>query len=125
DDWFTGFDPPRTFDGSRTPPADQLLSGIGEGNRCAPVGQKIDLDASPAVVELPDVPGRNLAVLGAQPGPAVRVLATAAAGLLAGYAPHSVEIVLAVLVEEAADAAERLRDRLLDHDVRVVKRTDI
>ena len=68
-----------------------------------PVGQKIDLDASPAVVELPDVPGRNVAVLGAQPGPAVRVLATAAAGLLAGFAPGSVEVVLAVLVDEAVE----------------------
>ena len=71
------------------------------------------------------MPGRNLAVLGAQPGPAVRVLATAAAGLLAGFAPKSVEVVLAVLVDEAVDAAQRLRDRLVDHDVRVVARTEI
>jgi hypothetical protein len=124
-DWYDGFAEPRTFDGSRAPAADELLEGIGEGNRCAPVGQKIDLDASPAVVELPDVPGRNVAVLGAQPGPAVRVLATAAAGLLAGFAPKSVEVVLAVLVDEAVDAAQRLRDRLVDHDVRVVARTEI
>ena len=60
------------------------------------------------------MPGRNLAVLGAQPGPAVRVLATAAAGLLAGFAPKSVEVVLAVLVDEAVDAAQRLRDRLVE-----------
>ena len=122
DDWYTGVDKPRTFDGSRSPAADELLSGIGEGNRCAPVGQKIDLDASPAVVELPDVPGRNLAVLGAQPGPAVRVLATAAAGLLAGYAPGSVEVVLAVLVDEAVEAADALRTRLAGHHVRLVTR---
>jgi DNA segregation ATPase FtsK/SpoIIIE, S-DNA-T family len=124
-DWYTGFPAPRTFDGSRTPPAAELLSGIAEGNRCAPVGQKIDLDASPAVVELPDVPGRNLAVLGAQPGPAVRVLATAAAGLVAGYAPNSVDVVLAVLVDEAVDSAERLRTLLAGHRVRLVTRTEI
>lgn len=125
EEWYTGFPPPRTFDGSRTPPAVELLGGITEGNRCAPVGQKIDLDASPAVVELPDVPGRNLAVLGAQPGPAVRVLATAAAGLLAGYGPKSVEVVLAVLVDEAVAAAEGLRARLAGHDVRLVTRAEI
>jgi S-DNA-T family DNA segregation ATPase FtsK/SpoIIIE len=124
-DWYAKFPAPRTFDGSRTPPAAELLSGIGEGNRCAPVGQKIDLDASPAVVEVPDVPGRNLAVLGAQPGPAVRVLATAAAGLAAGYPSNSVEVVLAVLVDEAVEAAERLRSRLKDHHVRWVTRTEI
>jgi DNA segregation ATPase FtsK/SpoIIIE, S-DNA-T family len=123
--WYRDFDPPRTFDGSRTPAAAALLSGIGEGNRCAPVGQKIDLDASAAVVELPDVPGRNLAVLGAQPGPAVRVLATAAAGLLAGYAPGSVEVVLAVLVDEAVEAADALQTRLKGHNVRLVTRSEI
>jgi hypothetical protein len=57
------------------------------------------------------VPGRNLAVLGAQPGPAVRVLATAAAGLLAATR-RGPSVVLAVLVDEAVEAADALESRL-------------
>jgi DNA segregation ATPase FtsK/SpoIIIE, S-DNA-T family len=93
--------PPRLFDGSRAPRVDYLLSGISPEQRRAPVGQTIDLYASPAIVELPDAPGRNLAVLGAGAAAAERVLATAAAGLLEGYAPDTVDVVLAALVEEA------------------------
>jgi S-DNA-T family DNA segregation ATPase FtsK/SpoIIIE len=99
---------PRLFDGSRSPRVDVLLNGIRPGQRRAPVGQSIDLYASPAIVELPDAPGRNLAVLGAGADSAVRTLATAAAGLVKGYEPGTVEIVLAVLVEEAEKPVSRL-----------------
>src|SRR6185437_3393275 len=68
--WFEGLAEPRLFDGSRAPRVAELLVGIEPGDRQAPVGQCIDLQASPAVVDVPDAPGRNLAVLGASAGPA-------------------------------------------------------
>ena len=127
EDWFTGLAEPRLFDGSRAPRVPELLVGIEPGDRRAPIGQCIDLQASPAVVELPDAPGRNLAVLGANAGPAVRVLATATAGLAAGYAPGAVDVVLAALVEEAVQPVERLRTRLeaAGHTPRIVGRDGI
>ncbi len=127
DEWFIGLDEPRLFDGSLAPRVAELLSGIATGDRHAPIGQSIDLQASPAVVELPDAPGRNLAVLGAGAGPAVRVLATAAAGLVAGYPPGAVDVVLGALVTEAAEPVEALRKRLeaAEHEPRVVGRDGI
>ena len=76
-----GYPKPRTFDGSRTPPATELLSGITEGTGARRSGRRsISTRARPSS-GLPDVPGRNLAVLGAR-RVAVRVLATAAAAAL-------------------------------------------
>jgi DNA segregation ATPase FtsK/SpoIIIE, S-DNA-T family len=125
--WFEGLAEPRLFDGSRAPRVAELLVGIEPGDRQAPVGQCIDLQASPAVVDVPDAPGRNLAVLGASAGPAVRVLATATAGLVEGYRPGFVDVVLAALVEEAVEPVERLRKRLEadGHAPRVVGRDEI
>ncbi|HEY0816720.1 MAG TPA: FtsK/SpoIIIE domain-containing protein [Pseudonocardia sp.] len=112
---------PRLFDGSRSPRLDDLLGDIGPGQRRAPVGQSIDLYASAAIAELPDAPGRNLAVLGAGADAAVRTLATAAAGLVKGYEPGTVEVVLGVLVEEAEKPAARLKEWLkrAGHDTNV------
>ena len=89
-EWYVGVSEPRLFDGSRAPRGKDLLTGIEVGHRVAPIGQSIDLQASTAVVDLPDAPGRNLAVLGAGAPSAVRVLATATAGLARGYEPGQV-----------------------------------
>ncbi|MBA3907388.1 MAG: cell division protein FtsK, partial [Pseudonocardiales bacterium] len=113
--------PPRLFDGSRSPRVDYLLNGIGPEQRRAPVGQTIDLYASPAIVELSDAPGRNLAVLGAGADSAERVLATAAAGMIKGYAPDTVDVVLAALVEESEGPVAGLQKWLAreGHEARV------
>lgn len=120
--WTEQGPPPRLFDGSRVPRVGDLLRGIAPEQRRAPVGQVIDLQASAAVVELPDAPGRNLAVLGAGVDATVRVLATATEGLLAGYAPGTVQVVLAGLVVEAEEAVLALRERLVarGHPVELV-----
>jgi DNA segregation ATPase FtsK/SpoIIIE, S-DNA-T family len=126
-EWLAAGSEQRLFDGGQSPGVAKLLEDIAPGDRLAPVGQCIDLQASPAVVDLADAPGRNLAVLGAVAGPAGRVLATAAAGLVAGYPPGAVDVVLAALVEEAAEPVEGLRKRFeaAGHRRRVVARDGI
>jgi hypothetical protein len=126
-EWYVGVSEPRLFDGSRAPRGKDLLTGIEVGHRVAPIGQSIDLQASTAVVDLPDAPGRNLAVLGAGAPSAVRVLATATAGLARGYEPGTVDIVVAELVEEAVEPVKELTKRLAEagHTPRIVGRDGI
>ncbi len=103
---------PVLFDGNHAPTVDELVAALppGDGTPRALLGQLISVDAAPAAVGLPDVPGRNVAVLGAGSGDAVRMLATAA-GSLAGQYPGGVDVVLAPLVPEASAAAERVAAR--------------
>jgi hypothetical protein len=61
------------------------------------LGQVIDLAGSAAAVELPDAPGRNVAVLGAGSIEGLRVMGAAAAAL-AATAPADARFVVAPLV---------------------------
>jgi DNA segregation ATPase FtsK/SpoIIIE, S-DNA-T family len=103
---------PVLFDGSRAPTLDDLLATLapGGGPR-ALVGQTIAVDARAAAVPLPDAPGRNVAVLGARPDDAVRMLAAAAGSLAAQYPPGGVDVVLAPLVADAVPAAAAVAER--------------
>ncbi len=99
-----GLPEPAVFDGSRAPAAADLIARIpASAVRLAVVGQAIDVEASPATVALPDAPGRNLAVLGANAGDATRVLTAAA--MSAGAAAPAPHVVLAPLVAGSAGPA--------------------
>lgn len=114
---------PRLFDGSRSPRAADLVARLPVGgDRLAPVGQTMEVDARPAVVALPDAPGRNLAVLGPSAADAVRVLGCAAAGFAARSDLARLHVVIAPLVTAADRPAGRLADTLRDagHQVGVV-----
>lgn len=91
--------PPLVFDGAKAPPPGPLVGRLaGEGAR-AVVGQVVDMAGSPAVVPLPDRPGRNLAILGAGERDAHRVLASVALAL-ARTAPQA-RFLVAPLVGDA------------------------
>lgn len=106
---------PRLFDGSRAPQVSDLAAGLRRTPVEPPrvlVGECIDVLGSAAAVALPDVPGRNLAVLGSQAHDAGRVLAAAAVSLGGQFAPGTADIVLAPLVPEAAASADELDEVL-------------
>jgi len=108
-------DRPRLFDGSRAPRVSALLATLPRAPSAAPrvlVGQCIDVLGSAASLSLPDVPGRNLAVLGAGASDACRVLGAAAASLAAQLGAGTAEILLAPLVPEAGAPAGELADVL-------------
>jgi hypothetical protein len=89
---------PRLFDGSRSPRVGDLVEALPSGGPArAVLGQVIDLAGSAAAVELPDAPGRNVAVLGAGSIEGLRVMGAAAAAL-AATAPADARFVVAPLV---------------------------
>ncbi|MHA6792995.1 FtsK/SpoIIIE domain-containing protein [Pseudonocardia bannensis] len=107
---------PLLFDGSRTPRFADLLAeaglGAGESPPRALLGQVIDVAGSAATVRLPAAPGRNVGVIGSGTVDSVRVLGAAAASLGVQYPPGAADFVLAPLVAEAAEPAERLASAL-------------
>lgn len=106
---------PSTFDGSRAPRLDDLLSRLpADAPRLAVIGQNIDVEARPATVELPTAPGRNLAVLGTGAADAVRVLEAAVTGVARTTEPGTLDFVLVPLVAQAQAPVERLAARLSD-----------
>jgi hypothetical protein len=112
---------PRLFDGSKAPLVSELTRGLdpaAAGPPRALVGQRIDVAGSAATVALPDVPGRNVAVLGADGTDAMRVLAAAALSL--GAQQRKVHFVLAPLIGEAAGPADALQEQLNGHSCEVV-----
>jgi hypothetical protein len=70
---------------------------------------------SPATVPLPDVPGRNLGVLGPGLRDAVRLLDSAGAALAATHQPGTADVLLAPLIADARKPADRLAARFADH----------
>jgi len=85
------------------------------------VGQRIDVAGSAATVALPDVPGRNVAVLGADGTDAMRVLAAAALSLGAQHrSGRTAHFVLAPLIAEAVGSAAALKEQLTGHSCDVV-----
>ncbi len=106
---------PRLFDGSRSPRITTLISELRSDDDPAPravLGQCIDVDGRAATVRLTATPGRNLGVLASVGTDAIPVLA-AAAGSLAGQYPArtTVSVVIAPLVAEAAEVADRVAQR--------------
>jgi S-DNA-T family DNA segregation ATPase FtsK/SpoIIIE len=100
---------PRLFDGSRAPRFAELVAGLATDEvPRALVGQLIDVAGSAATVRLPAAPGRNIGIIGSGAGDAVRVLGAAAGSLAGQFAPGSVDVVIAPLVDAAAAAAARL-----------------
>jgi S-DNA-T family DNA segregation ATPase FtsK/SpoIIIE len=101
---------PRLFDGSRAPRVADLLAAWPPrtGAPKALVGQCIDVAGSAATVELPDVPGRNLAVLGSTGRDAVRVLGAAAVSLAGQFDAGGLDVLLAPLVPDGEQAAAEL-----------------
>jgi DNA segregation ATPase FtsK/SpoIIIE, S-DNA-T family len=122
--------PPQVFDGAKSPPPGPLVDKlVGEGARVV-VGQVVDMDGSPAIVPLPDRPGRNLAILGAGEQDAHRVLATAALALartapaarflvatlvgpdgLSGVLPHAERVALTDFRARIEALAAEVRER--------------
>jgi len=101
------FAEPRLFDGSRAPRVADLLADLPTAAvPQALVGQFIDVEGTPAAAPLPDAPGRNLGVLGSDPRDALRIVGAAVASAVRG--PGSIELIVAPLVDVAADAAARL-----------------
>jgi hypothetical protein len=115
-----GREEPRLFDGSRSPRLADLLSGLpaGGGPR-ALVGQCIDVAGSPAVVGLPDAPGRNIGVLASDGREAVQVLGAAAASLAGRHTRDTLDVVIAPLIAEAEGPAQQLADRVAGAGQRV------
>jgi S-DNA-T family DNA segregation ATPase FtsK/SpoIIIE len=111
---------PRLFDGSRSPRFTELLAGLpaGGGPR-ALVGQCIDVAGSAAVVGLPDAPGRNLGVLASGVRDAVQVLGAAATSLAGQHPRDTLDVVIAPLIAEALEPAERLAERVAGAGQRV------
>ncbi|WP_214403984.1 FtsK/SpoIIIE domain-containing protein [Pseudonocardia lacus] len=108
--------PPRLFDGTRAPLTEDLLADARpDGEPVALVGQCIDVAGSPAVVRLPDVPGRNIGVLGPGLQDAVRLLDCAGAALAATHQYGTAEAVLVPLVVDARKPADGLATRFTDH----------
>jgi hypothetical protein len=104
---------PRLFDGSRSPSLADLLAAMpAAGGPSALVGQCIDVAGSAAVVGLPDVPGRNIGVLASTGREATQVLGAAAASLAGQYPRDTLDVVVAPLIAEAAEPAERLAGRV-------------
>jgi S-DNA-T family DNA segregation ATPase FtsK/SpoIIIE len=98
---------PRLFDGTRAPRLADLLADLPEAAvPYALVGQFIDVDGTPAGAPLPDAPGRNLGVLGSDPRDALRIVGAAVASAVRG--PGSIDLIVAPLVDVAADSAARL-----------------
>ncbi|MCX6467379.1 MAG: FtsK/SpoIIIE domain-containing protein [Pseudonocardiales bacterium] len=113
DEYAEGRPRPVLFDGSRAPTLDALLAGLppaGPEPR-ALLGQTIAVDGAAAVVRLPDAPGRNVAVLGARPDDALRMISAAAGSLAGQFPPGAVDVVLAPLVADAVPAAQALAAR--------------
>ncbi len=103
---------PRLFDGSRAPRLADLLGDVPvDGPPLLVVGQTIDVAGSPATAALPDVPGRNLGVLGAGNRDAVRVLDAAASSLAGRYPAGGLDVVIAPLVADTVGSAQRLAHR--------------
>ena len=116
---------PPLFDGSKAPQVGQLIAGL----RSSPVpraiiGQRIDVDASPAAVPLPTSPGRNISIVGTALKDAVAVLGAAAASLGAQHKQGDVRFVLAPLVIDADTAAAALEQKLEGHKVDMVRLLD-
>ncbi|WP_219413084.1 FtsK/SpoIIIE domain-containing protein [Pseudonocardia nigra] len=103
---------PRLFDGSRAPRLADLARALPRDEvPRALVGQCIDVEGSPAAVELPDAPGRNLGVLAATSREAVDVLGAAAGALVTQYPAGAVDVLVAPLVAEAAKPTVDLVER--------------
>jgi DNA segregation ATPase FtsK/SpoIIIE, S-DNA-T family len=104
---------PRLFDGSRSPRFSELLADLPAGDSPrALVGQCIDVAGSAAVIGMPDAPGRNLGVFASVGREAVHVLGAAAASLAGQHPAGALDVVIAPLVAEAAEPAERLVKRV-------------
>jgi hypothetical protein len=115
-----GRNEPRLFDGSRSPRFTELLAGLpaGGGPR-ALVGQCIDVAGSAAVVGLPDAPGRNLGVFASARREAAQVLGAAATSLAGQHPRDTLDVVIAPLIAEALEPAERLAERVAGAGQRV------
>jgi DNA segregation ATPase FtsK/SpoIIIE, S-DNA-T family len=117
---------PRLFDGSRSPRLSELLAVLpaGDGPRAlvgprALIGQCIDVAGSAAAVGLPDAPGRNLGVLASGVREAVQVLGAAAASLAGQHPRDTLDVVVAPLIAEAFEPADRLAERVAGAGQRV------
>src|SRR3954447_7017368 len=116
-------DEPPLFDGSRSPRIDELIAGLEPSSQVprAFVGQRIDVDASPAAVPLSTSPGRNIGVVGTALNDAVAGLGTAAASLGAQHDQEVARFLLAPLVIDAEPAVASLERRLAGHKVDTVR----
>ena len=113
---------PPLFDGSKAPQIGQLIAGLrSSAVPRAIIGQRIDVDASPAAVPLPTSPGRNIGVVGTALKDAVAVLGAAAASLGAQHKMDGVQFILAPLVIDADPDVAVLRAQLDRHDVETVR----
>jgi len=119
------FKRPRLFDGAHSPVLEQFPAFNDLKPTKKPralLGQSIDVDEAACGVDLPDAPGRNIAVLGAATAEALSIMDSAARSLAKQHAAGSVKFVLSCPIEASFPAVQELADRLRqeDHEAELV-----
>jgi hypothetical protein len=116
---------PRLFDGAHSP----VLEGVPAFTELKPtstpralLGQSIDVTEAACAVELPQAPGRNVAVLGAATAEAMSIMDSAARSLARQFERGTAQFILNCPVEACLPAVTELAERLRDegHGVELV-----
>ena len=120
------FPRPRLFDGAHSPVLEQFPAFVElkpSGQPKALLGQSIDVTEAACAVELPKVPGRNVAVLGGAAAEALSIMDSAARSLARQLKSDEVTFVLHCPILASSSAVLDLKDRLVadDHDAMLVE----
>ncbi|WP_020664064.1 FtsK/SpoIIIE domain-containing protein [Amycolatopsis benzoatilytica] len=120
------FPRPRLFDGAHSPVLEQFPAFVELKPSPQPraiLGQSIDVTEAACGVELPRVPGRNVAVLGGATAEALSIMDSAARSLARQLAPGEVKFLLHCPIEASSAAVLDLKERLVaeGHDATLVE----
>ncbi|WP_037353874.1 FtsK/SpoIIIE domain-containing protein [Amycolatopsis orientalis] len=110
------FTRPRLFDGAHSPILEQFPAYLELKPSPQPraiLGQSIDVTEAACGVELPRVPGRNVAVLGGATAEALSIMDSAARSLSKQMKEGEVEFLLHCPIEASSSAVLDLKDRLV------------
>ncbi|UKD52875.1 cell division protein FtsK [Amycolatopsis sp. FU40] len=110
------FTRPRLFDGAHSPVLEQFPAYLELKPSPQPraiLGQSIDVTEAACGVELPRVPGRNVAVLGGATAEALSIMDSAARSLSKQLKEGEVEFLLHCPIEASSSAVLDLKDRLV------------
>ncbi|WP_409184403.1 FtsK/SpoIIIE domain-containing protein [Amycolatopsis sp. VS8301801F10] len=111
------FTRPRLFDGAHSPILEQFPAFLELKPNPQPraiLGQSIDVTEAACGVELPRVPGRNVAVLGGATAEALSIMDSAARSLSKQLKEGEAEFLLHCPIEASSSAVLDLKDRLVD-----------
>lgn len=110
------FPRPRLFDGAHSPVLEQFPAFMELKPSTQPraiLGQSIDVTEAACGVELPRVPGRNVAVLGGATAEALSIMYSAASSLSKQLKEGEVEFLLHCPIVASSSAVLELKDRLV------------